>query len=259
MGKPIVVLNCGSSSIKFALFDGDIKPLQRKPLWAGQVDGIGGERATLRLSDRRPVALELGNEAPYQLALRHVRLRVERETGGHPPRARAALALYARRIVREIGALAAVLGGVDMLAFTAGVGEHSAVLRERICRALAWLGLDSTPKQISRMPPRSRVHQAAYASWSNPPTKNGSRRRTRSPRAADSKGPRYGSQLRNQIPQPPRLRPEAAQRFGPRTRSPAVIENVVTGQQHEFSSGAELLDSLDGRPAVERRRPDASK
>ena len=46
-------------------------------------------------------------------------------------RAHAALELYVRRIVREIGALTAVLGGLDMLAFTAGVGEHSAVLRER--------------------------------------------------------------------------------------------------------------------------------
>lgn len=58
------------------------------------------------------------------------------------PCARAALALYVRRIVREIGALAAVLGGLDMLAFTAGVGENSAVLRERICAALGWLGLE---------------------------------------------------------------------------------------------------------------------
>jgi len=57
------------------------------------------------------------------------------------PRARAALELYVRRIVREIGSLTAVLGGLDMLAFTAGVGENSAVLRQRICNALGWLGL----------------------------------------------------------------------------------------------------------------------
>jgi acetate kinase len=57
------------------------------------------------------------------------------------PRARAALALYVRRIVREVGALTAVLGGLDLLAFTAGVGEHSAVLRERVCGELRWLGL----------------------------------------------------------------------------------------------------------------------
>jgi len=55
-------------------------------------------------------------------------------------RAHDALALWVRRIVREIGALTAVLGGLDMLAFTAGIGEHSAELRLRICAALGWLG-----------------------------------------------------------------------------------------------------------------------
>jgi len=60
---------------------------------------------------------------------------------GTSVRARAALDLYVRRVVREIGALTAVLGGLDMLAFTAGVGEHSALLRARICSALAWLGV----------------------------------------------------------------------------------------------------------------------
>lgn len=54
-------------------------------------------------------------------------------------RIRAALALYVRRIVREIGALTAVLGGLDMLVFTAGIGEHSAELRQRICAQLAFL------------------------------------------------------------------------------------------------------------------------
>lgn len=58
------------------------------------------------------------------------------------PRAQAALALYVRRIVREIGALVAVLGGLDMLVFTAGIGEHNAVLRERVVRALGYLGAD---------------------------------------------------------------------------------------------------------------------
>ncbi|MDE1964763.1 MAG: acetate/propionate family kinase [Xanthomonadaceae bacterium] len=57
------------------------------------------------------------------------------------PPVREALALYVRRIVREIGALAAVLGGLDMLVFTAGIGEHNAVIRERVCHALGWLGV----------------------------------------------------------------------------------------------------------------------
>ncbi|MCC6173408.1 MAG: acetate/propionate family kinase [Gammaproteobacteria bacterium] len=56
-------------------------------------------------------------------------------------RVRAALQLYVRRIVREVGALVAVLGGLDMLVFTAGIGEHNAVVRERVCRSLGWLGV----------------------------------------------------------------------------------------------------------------------
>ena len=60
-------------------------------------------------------------------------------------RCRAALALYVRRIVREIGALAAVLGGLDRLVFTAGVGEHSAAVRARVCAGLQWLGVDMDP------------------------------------------------------------------------------------------------------------------
>ncbi len=55
-------------------------------------------------------------------------------------RVRAALALYVRRIVREIGALAAVLGGLDLLAFTAGIGEHNAEIRRRVCADLGFLG-----------------------------------------------------------------------------------------------------------------------
>ena len=58
----------------------------------------------------------------------------------------AALALYVRRTVREIGALVAVLGGLDMLVFTAGIGEHNAAIRERICADLAYLGIALDPQ-----------------------------------------------------------------------------------------------------------------
>lgn len=73
-------------------------------------------------------------------------VRHEADPGETGERARLALALYVRRIVREIGALAAVLGGLDLLVFTAGVGEHNAFIRERVCRDLAFLGvaLDDT-------------------------------------------------------------------------------------------------------------------
>ncbi|HXZ48783.1 MAG TPA: acetate/propionate family kinase [Usitatibacter sp.] len=61
------------------------------------------------------------------------------------PRAKLAIDLYAYRIRREMGALAAVLGGVDALVFTAGIGENSAPIRERVCRDAAWLGVELDP------------------------------------------------------------------------------------------------------------------
>jgi acetate kinase len=58
------------------------------------------------------------------------------------PRAKEAIDLYAYRIGRELGSLAAALGGVDAIVFTAGIGENSASLRERVCRDAAWLGVE---------------------------------------------------------------------------------------------------------------------
>ena len=57
------------------------------------------------------------------------------------PRAQFAVALFVYRIGRELGSLAAALGGLDALVFTAGIGEHAAPIRERVCEAAAWLGV----------------------------------------------------------------------------------------------------------------------
>jgi acetate kinase len=59
--------------------------------------------------------------------------------------AREALGLYVRSAVREVGALVAALNGLDMLAFTAGIGEHNAAIRERICAGLGFLGVELDP------------------------------------------------------------------------------------------------------------------
>jgi len=58
------------------------------------------------------------------------------------PAAKEAIDLYVYRIGRELGSLAAALGGLDAVVFTAGIGENSAELRERVCREAAWLGVD---------------------------------------------------------------------------------------------------------------------
>ena len=65
--------------------------------------------------------------------------------GSDSPAAAQAIDLFERRVVRECGAVMAVLGGLDVLAFSGGIGEHDAALRERVCRDLAWLGLQADP------------------------------------------------------------------------------------------------------------------
>jgi acetate kinase len=56
------------------------------------------------------------------------------------PRAKLAFDIYAHRLCREVGAMLAVLGGLDALVFTGGVGENCAPLRERVCGQLGFLG-----------------------------------------------------------------------------------------------------------------------
>ncbi len=57
------------------------------------------------------------------------------------PEAAEALDLFVYRTARELGSLVAALSGLDALVFTAGIGERSAVLRQRICAASAWAGI----------------------------------------------------------------------------------------------------------------------
>ena len=56
-------------------------------------------------------------------------------------RAKMALEMYDYRILKYIGAYAAVLEGVDVIVFTGGVGENQLSTRENICRKLAWMGV----------------------------------------------------------------------------------------------------------------------
>jgi acetate kinase len=61
------------------------------------------------------------------------------------PDARLAVDVYVHRIVQTIGAMAATLGGIDALVFTAGVGERAVEIRKRVCEKLKYLGLDLDP------------------------------------------------------------------------------------------------------------------
>ncbi len=62
--------------------------------------------------------------------------------GRTEPSAQLAVDYFVYRAAKEIGALTAVLGGIDALVFTAGIGENSPEIRQRICAASAWLGIE---------------------------------------------------------------------------------------------------------------------
>jgi acetate kinase len=64
--------------------------------------------------------------------------------------ARLALAVYAHRIAGAVAAMTAALGGLDVLVFTAGVGEHSARVRSDVCARLGFLGIELDPEQNER-------------------------------------------------------------------------------------------------------------
>ena len=79
------------------------------------------------------------------------------------PRAAAAIELFVHRIVCEIGSLAAAMGGVDALVFTAGIGEHAVPIRERVCRACEWLGAVLDEKANSDG--HELIHAPSSALW----------------------------------------------------------------------------------------------
>ena len=67
---------------------------------------------------------------------------IEEEAAKGNARAELALEVFCYRIRKYVGAYAAAMGGLDAIVFTAGIGENSPVIRERVCRDLGFLGVD---------------------------------------------------------------------------------------------------------------------
>ena len=80
-------------------------------------------------------------------------------------RAAEAVDLFVYRAVTQIGGLVAALAGLDALVFTAGIGEHAAPVRERICKGLAWLGLELDPAANARHGPRLSREGSPVSAW----------------------------------------------------------------------------------------------
>jgi len=81
------------------------------------------------------------------------------------PRARLAVDLFVYRIGRELGSLAAALGGLDAIVFTAGIGEKAAPIRSRVCNDAAWLGIQLDPAANATDGPRISSTASAVSAW----------------------------------------------------------------------------------------------
>jgi len=85
--------------------------------------------------------------------------------GRTEPDARLAVDYFVYRIAKEIGALTAVLGGLDGLVFTAGIGENSPEIRQRICDACSWLGVELNESANDKRGPEISTSRSKISVW----------------------------------------------------------------------------------------------
>ncbi len=81
------------------------------------------------------------------------------------PRAALAVDLFVYRVVRELGSLAAALGGLDAIVFTGGIGENAGTIRARVCADAAWLGVALDPDANARGGPRVSAAGSGVSVW----------------------------------------------------------------------------------------------
>jgi acetate kinase len=79
--------------------------------------------------------------------------------------AASAIDLFVYRVGRELGSLAAALGGLDALVFTAGIGEHATRIRARVCEAARWLGITVDEAANQQGGPRISTDGSAVSVW----------------------------------------------------------------------------------------------
>jgi acetate kinase len=90
----------------------------------------------------------------------------------HRPAAKEAIDLFVYRIGRELGSLAAALGGLDAIVFTAGIGEHATEIRARVCADARWLGVTLDEVANNKGGPRISLPASKVSVWVIPTDEN---------------------------------------------------------------------------------------
>jgi acetate kinase len=81
------------------------------------------------------------------------------------PQAAEAVDYFCYRVSRELGSLAAALGGLDVVIFTGGIGEHASLVREKVCNLSAWLGLEIDAQANRKNALRISVDASKVSVW----------------------------------------------------------------------------------------------
>ena len=148
------------SSFGFTALDGLCMGTRPGALDPGVVLYLFQTLETVREGGRGDALQEVGPARHLGHQQRHARPARE-QRAGRAPRGR----LLRLSAAKEIGALAAVLGGVDALVFTAGIGENSAEIRRRICEASAWLGIELDDGANAKNGPRITAARSRVSAW----------------------------------------------------------------------------------------------
>jgi acetate kinase len=109
-------------------------------------------------ADVEKLLYKIGPDWHLRHQQRHARSAPERGSGG-------AWRLTTYQAAKHVGSLAAALGGVDALVFTAGIGEHSAEIRRRIGEASAWLGVELDARANATHGPRISTAASRVSVW----------------------------------------------------------------------------------------------
>jgi len=144
----ILALNCGSSSVKYLFVDTSMgfTPLEGLamgtrcgdidaaiPLYIMKEENIKTDRMNEILNKKSGLAGITGGDSD----LRIIREKVRQGSDQHI----LALDIFTRRVKKYIGSYAAVMGGVDIVVFTASIGENSNLVRSMCCEGLGFLGI----------------------------------------------------------------------------------------------------------------------
>ncbi len=180
-GKRVVVAHLGNGASMCAMHDGrsvastmGFTALDGLPM--GTRSGTIDPGLVLYLLQQRGMSAAEVEELLYQrsglIGMSGVSSDMRTLLESDAPGAALAVEIFCWRIARELGSLAAALGGIDGLIFTAGIGAHAAPVRQKVMERAAWLGITPDPAANAAGASRISTEASRVSAWRIPTNEN---------------------------------------------------------------------------------------